>query len=487
MTDILYGNWRPVIGLEVHAQLKTRSKLFCEDPNRFGDEPNSNISEVSTGQPGSLPVLNKEAVRKAVQLGLALKARIAPFSAFDRKSYFYPDSPRNYQITQFDYPILLGGFVTAEVLGHVKHFSVNRAHLEDDAGMLKHFSTFAGVDFNRAGAALIEIVFEPCMSSPKEAAVCASALRAILQYLDVSDGNMEEGSLRIDANISVHLKQEKELRPKVEIKNMNSFSNMELAIEAEIRRQIEAYERCPHGPYAQVIEQGTYRFDLETKKTRLMRRKEAAAGYRYFPDPDLPPLVLTDAYIEEVRRSLPELPAERLERYVSQLGLSVQSALVLVNDKALADYFEGALSLCPHAKTLCNWVMVECLGRLKDLGISISKCPVPHKEIARIVNMTYEGKINGKIAKLVADDLFAHPEKSVEDIVLSNPDYQPLNDVKEIESIIEGVLQENPQSIADFKAGRTKAFAYLVGQVMKLSKGKASPALVNDILTKKLQ
>ncbi len=486
MTDIAYGDWEPVIGLEVHAQLKTHSKLFASDPNHFGDEPNTNISFVSTGQPGSLPVLNAEAVRKAVQLGWALGSSIALFSTFYRKSYFYPDSPRNYQITQFDQPILKGGVIAVDVDGHRRHFSVDRAHLEDDAGMLKHFTQFAGVDFNRAGVPLIEIVFEPCMRSPKEASACASALRAILQYLDISDGNMEEGSLRIDANISVKRTTESELRPKVEIKNMNSFANMMLALEAEIRRQIEAYERAPHLPHAEAIEQGTYRFDLGAKRTRLMRRKERAADYRYFPDPDLPPLLLTDAYIHEVKRTLPELPRERLERYVTQYGLPMQSASVLVENKALSDYFESALQYSSHAKMLCNWVMVEWLGRLKEKGILIEKSPVASKEIAELVNRIAEGKITGKMAKLIADELFENPQKSVEAIIASNSDYQPLSDESVLETLVDGVLKDNPQSVADFKAGRSKAFAHLVGQVMKLCKGKASPELLNEIIKKKI-
>jgi aspartyl-tRNA(Asn)/glutamyl-tRNA(Gln) amidotransferase subunit B len=266
MTDIAYELWQPVIGLEIHVQLNTKSKLFSRAPNRFGDEPNTNISDVCTGQPGTLPVLNKEAVRKAVQFGCAVHAKVAHFSKFDRKSYFYPDSPRNFQITQFDQPIVIGGTVTADVEGETKHFFINRAHLEDDAGMLKHFSTFAGVDYNRAGVPLIEIVSEPCIHSPKEAVAYATAIKAIMEYLEASDCNMEEGSLRVDANISVRLKTEKTLRNKIEIKNMNSFSNMEMALESEIRRQIRLYTMHPHEDPSKVINKGTYRFDPEKKR-----------------------------------------------------------------------------------------------------------------------------------------------------------------------------------------------------------------------------
>lgn len=304
----IYDNWETVIGLEIHAELNTKSKMFSSAPNRFGDEPNTNISEVCTGQPGSLPVINKEAIKKAVQFGCAIEANVAKFSKFDRKSYFYPDSPRNFQITQFDQPIVLGGKVVAEVNGVEKEFAVNRAHLEDDAECLSISRTFAGVDYNRAGVPLIEIVSEPCIHTPEEAVAYASAVKAILQYIDASDCNMEEGSLRVDANISVRLKGEKGLRTKIEIKNMNSFSNMEIALRAESKRQIHEYVNHPNRPINEVITQATYRFDPEKQEIVLMRKKESADDYRYFPEPDLVPIVLTDAYIEDIRKTLPELP-----------------------------------------------------------------------------------------------------------------------------------------------------------------------------------
>lgn len=363
-----HGNWEAVIGLEIHAELNTRSKLFSVAQNHFGDEPNTNITEVCTGQPGSLPVLNKEAVRKAVQFGCAVNSKIAKFSKFDRKSYFYPDSPRNFQITQFDQPIVIGGTVIAEINGVEQSFTINRVHLEDDAGMLKHFTNFAGVDYNRAGVPLIEIVSEPCIYSADEAVGYAMAIKAILQYIDASDCNMEEGSLRVDANISVRMKGETGLRNKIEIKNMNSFSNMHMAIESEIKRQIREYLNHPNIPYDQVIKQSTYRWDPERKETMLMRRKERADDYRYFPEPDLVPIVLTDAYIDEIRNSLPELPLQRERRYVSELGLSSHSAFVLTSDKPIADYFEEALKSCPNARGLCNWITVEFAGRLKESG-----------------------------------------------------------------------------------------------------------------------
>lgn len=479
--------WETVIGLEIHAELNTKSKLFSRAPNRFGDEPNTNISEVCTGQPGALPVLNKEAVRKAVQFGCAINAKIAPFSKFDRKSYFYPDSPRNFQITQFDEPTVIGGTVIAEVGGEEKAFAVNRVHLEDDAGMLKHFSTFAGVDYNRAGVPLIEIVSEPCIHSPKEAVAYAMAVKAILQYIDASDCNMEEGSLRVDANVSVRLKGEQELRNKTEIKNMNSFSNMEMAIQSEINRQIKEYMAHPARPVNEVIAQATYRWDPEKKQTVLMRTKERAQDYRYFPEPDLVPIILSEAYIEEVRSSLPELPLQRERRYVAQLELSPHSAFVLTSEKALADYFEECLKTCSNARSLCNWLIVEFAGRLKDTGKTMLTCGIPPQQVSKLVNMIDKGTITGRIAKDVADDMLAHPEKDCERIVAENPDYSPVHDQGEIARLVDQVVAEHPQSVADYKAGRDKAFGFLVGQVMKLSRGKASPQVVNDLLKQKVQ
>lgn len=487
MTDIHYENWEPVIGLEIHVQLNTKTKIFSAAPNHFGDEPNTNISVVCTGQPGSLPVLNKEAVRKAVEFGCAVHANIAHFSKFDRKSYFYPDSPRNFQITQFEQPIIQGGFIPVDLCGETRHFALHHAHLEDDAGMLKHFSTFAGVDYNRAGVPLIEIVSEPCMHSPKEAAAFAMAVKAIMQYLDASDCNMEEGSLRVDCNISVRPKNEKKLRNKIEIKNLNSFNYMEIAIESEIRRQIRLYSAQPHEDPAKVVSSGTYRFDPLKEETFLMRQKEEAEDYRYFPEPDLPPIILTDAYIESIRASLPELPHQRFKRYVSELLLPLGSAAILIQEKRLADYFEEALKVCNNPKNVCNWITVEFTGRFKDSGATLLDSGIQASHIGKLVQMIEKDTITGKIAKSVADDMFNAPGKDPEQIVKENPDYQPIQDTSSIEPLVDQVLAANPQSIADFKEGKARAFDFLVGQVMKLCKGKASPAVVNELLTKKLK
>jgi aspartyl-tRNA(Asn)/glutamyl-tRNA(Gln) amidotransferase subunit B len=486
MKDLPYDLWEPVIGLEIHLQLNTKSKLFSPAPNHFGDEPNLNISVVCTGQPGALPVLNKEAVKKATLFGLAVKAKISPVSTFDRKSYFYPDSPRNFQITQFENPLIRGGTIVADVNGALKTFPLDRAHLEDDAGMLKHFSTFAGVDYNRAGAPLIEIVSMPCMHNPKEAVAYAMAIRAIALYLDISDGNMEEGSLRIDANISVRPKGDKNLRPRAEIKNLNSFHFMEMALESEISRQITLYTTHPHRPPIELIPPGTYRWDQESRQTVLMRAKESADDYRYFPEPDLVPVILTQETLDAWATALPELPHDRFKRYVTDLGLTPYAASTLINEKNLSDYFEEALKHCPHPRPLCNWITVEFIGRLKESGKTLTNVGIPPAHVAKLVTLIEENKITGRIAKAVADEMLLNAGLDPEQIVARNPDYQPVDDLAIIEPIIDQVLKDNPQSIADYKAGRDRAFAFLVGQVMKLTRGKASPQVVNDLLRKKI-
>lgn len=478
--------WEAIIGLEIHVALNTKSKLFSRAPNRFGDEPNTNITEVCTGQPGALPVLNAEAVRKAVQFGCAVNATVAKFSKFDRKSYFYPDSPRNFQITQYDEPIILGGTVIADVDGAAKTFYIDRAHLEDDAGMLKHFSDCGGIDFNRAGVPLLEIVSEPCIHSPREAVAYATAIKAIMEYINASDCNMEKGNLRMDINVSVRLKNEPDFRNKIEIKNMNSFNNMEKALEAEIQRQIREYNHHPDKDPSEVVTQSTYRWDPEAKRTLLMRRKENAEDYRYFPEPDLVPVILTDEYIDAIRENLPELPYQKKKRYVEKLGLSEYAAGVVTNDKHLADYFEQGLTATNNAVSLCNWITVEFAGRLKETDKDLWDLGVAPTNVAALVNLIDEGKITGKIAKKVADDMLEYPSKCCSEIIAANSDYQPLDDNSLIEKYVDQVIAENEQSVADYKAGKTKAFGFLVGQVMRLTNGKAPPPLVNSLLKQRL-
>jgi aspartyl-tRNA(Asn)/glutamyl-tRNA(Gln) amidotransferase subunit B len=475
-------HWEPVIGLEIHAELNTKSKLFSTDVNRFGDEPNTNLSELAVALPGSLPVLNKEAVRKAIQFGLAVRGEVQLFSRFDRKSYFYPDCPRNYQITQYDYPIVRGGSIVALVGKDEKEFSINRIQLEDDAGMLKHFSTFAGIDFNRAGVPLIEIVSEPCMHSCHEAVAYAMAIRSLLDYLDASDCNMEEGSIRFDVNISVRKKGEKGLRNRSEIKNMNSFSNLQIAIDHEIEKQIRIYEENPDKDPALVHEQSTYRFDPETNRTVLMRSKEDAEDYRYFPDPDLLPLVLKEEDIEKERVHLPELPLQKERRYANELGLSPQLCYFLTAEKKLANYFEEALKTCTFPKQLANWIAVEFIGRFKEKGISLWQSGILPSHIAELVTMIQEGTVTGKIAKSVADDMVTSIGKSPKEIVENNPSYRPFQDGEKLKEIVQEVLQENEPSVTSFLQGRDRAFAFLVGQVMKKTQGSAPPEEVNRLL-----
>ncbi len=478
--------WQPVIGLEIHLQLNTESKLFSSAPNRFGDEPNMNISTVCTGQPGALPILNKEAVKKAVLFGLAVKADISLCSTFDRKSYFYPDSPRNFQITQFENPIIQNGSITTNINGKPRTFTIREAHLEDDTGMLKHFSTFAGIDYNRAGAPLIEIVSTPCIYSPKEAIAYATAIRSIALYLGISDGNMDEGSMRIDANISVRLKDETTLRPRAEIKNVNSFTFLEQALLSEMERQISLYTNHPNAPFHELIPPSTYRFDQAQKKTVLMRKKETSEDYRYFPEPDLGPIILSKSWIEELKSNLPELPEERFHRYTTSLGLTEYAATTLINDKELSDYFEEALPHCPYASSLCNWITIEFIGRLKNTNQTLRSIQLPPSHVAKLVTFIENKTITGPIAKAIGDEMIASPHLDPESIIAQNPNYQPLSSESDLGPIIDEVLKENRQSIIDFKAGKERAFGHLVGQVMKKTKGSASPDVVNALLRKKL-
>ena len=482
-----YEEWQPVIGLEIHAQLKTDTKLFARSRNRFGDEPNTNIDMIDTGQPGALPVLNKKAVALAVLFGCAIGAEIAPVTSFDRKSYFYPDSPRNFQITQFSHPVLTGGTVVADVEGKSKTFTIKQAHLEDDAGMLKHFSRFAGVDYNRAGVPLLEIVSLPCMFSPKEAVAYAMSVKAILEYLNVSDCNMEEGSLRIDTNISIRPRGETTLRNKVEIKNMNSFTNMEAAIEAELHRQERIYAEHPDEDPCTILPSETVRFDLEKKEIVSMRSKERDKDYRYFPEPDLPPLILSEEYIDSIRKTVPELPHEKFFRYTTTLGLSEYNASVLVNNKTLSDYFEKALTFCKNPRLLCNWVTIEFVGRLKEKGLSPCTSHIVPEQVALLVNAIEENRITGRIAKEIADIMVATDGKTLSHILEENPHFQAMHDTSDIEPIVDQVLGEHTTSVEAYLAGKEKAFNFLVGQVMKLSKGKASPEVVKNLLLDKLR
>ena len=486
--DLKQRGWEVIVGLEMHAQLATKSKLFSPASNRFGDEPNTNIHPICLGLPGTLPTLNKEAVRMAVTLGCALGSTIAPISRFDRKSYFYPDSPRNFQITQFYKPILLGGKLFDEESGLT--FPLDRAHLEDDAGMLKHFQGWAGVDYNRAGAPLIEIVSEPCIHSPYQARRYVTTLREALLYLGVSNCNLERGEIRFDVNVSVRPVGESTLRPKAEIKNMNSITNMEAALQSEIDRQIALYESNPEKDPAEVMPQTTYRYDPDRKETVRMRAKETASDYRYFPEPDLPPVLIDQAFIDRIASNLPELAPQKKHRYKTTLGLSDYQIQTLLDDLEICRFFEEALKqICSPSKlasSLVNWITVEFLGRLNEKHLSFKESEIRPSDVAQLVNMIDHGDITGKIAKKIADEMVALPGTAPEQIISSNPNYRPVDNIDQITTWIDDVLAQNPTAMEDYKNGKNKAYGFLVGQVMAKSRGAAKPDTVNRILKEKL-
>lgn len=486
MSNTTYADWESVIGLEVHVELNTQSKLFSSARNRFGDEPNTNISPVCTGMPGALPVLNKEAVRKAVLFGCAVEGNVSLLSRFDRKSYFYPDSPRNFQITQFDHPIVRGGKIRAIVDGKERFFELAQTHLEDDAGMLKHFGEFAGVDYNRAGVPLIEIVSKPCMFSAQDAVAYATNLVALIDYLGISDCNMEEGSVRFDVNISVRPKGSQELRNKVEIKNMNSFAFMAQALEVEEQRQIDEYLTHAHKDPKDVIPGATYRWDPEKKKTVLMRLKERAEDYKYFMEPDLPVLQLSEEYVEKVRITLPELPYDKYLRYISEYNLPEDVVTILISDKEIASFFEQATQNCQNFRALANWIVVEFAGRCKSLGKTLPHVGITPESIAQLVSLIDQKVITGKIAKDLADMMMEAPEKFPKKILDEHPEMLPMSDDGELKSVILEVIAANSQSVADYKNGKAKALGFLVGQIMKKTNGKAPPHKVNELLCMEL-
>ncbi len=475
--------YEPVIGLEVHAQLNTKTKIFCGCSTEFGAPPNTHICPICTGQPGVLPVLNRKVVEYAIKMGLATHCTIARVSRFARKNYFYPDLPKGYQISQYKLPLAEHGHVDIIVDGETKRIGLTRIHMEEDAGKLVHPGSFTDtpyslVDYNRSGVPLIEIVSEPDMRSPREAGAYLRTLRAILRYLEISDGNMEEGSFRCDANISVRPKGSEKFGTRTELKNMNSFRNVEKALEYEIERQIAALES------GETVAQETRLWDAAAGVTRIMRGKEEADDYRYFPEPDLLPLVVEDDWVEEVRKSLPELPAEKRDRLVSQYGIPLYDAEVITAEKAVADYFEECVSVCNAPKQASNWVMVEVLRELKEREKEITEFPVTARHLGEMILMIEKGTISGKIAKTVFAEMVAtgaSPEKIVQEKNLVQ-----VTDQSAIEAVIKEVLTENPEQVKRYRGGKTRLLGFFVGQVMKKTKGKANPQMVNTILKEKL-
>jgi len=479
-TENLKG-YEPVIGLEVHVQLKTRSKLFCACANEFGAEPNKNTCPVCMGLPGSLPVLNQEALRLAVRVGLALNCRIAERIKFDRKNYFYPDLPKAYQISQYDMPVNGKGFLEMDSREGVKRVGITRAHLEEDAGKSLHEGVKDGtlVDYNRAGVPLLEIVSDPDIQSSEEAYGYLTALKAILQYLDVSDCDMEKGSLRCDANISVRKKGETKLGTKVEIKNMNSFRAVQKALEFEIERQVQVLEEGGK------IVQETRLWNEAKGQTLSMRSKEYAHDYRYFSEPDLVPFTIARTEVEEIRKTLPELPAARAKRVMQQYGLLEKDAFRLVQDKNLVKYYEDCVAEKVDPKLTSNWIQSELLGRLNEKGLAITASPVSAKALAGLVRLIENNTVSGKIAKDVLPAMI-ESGKSAEAIV-KEKGWVQVTDIKAIEQAVDKVIQVNPKSLEDFRAGKKQALGFLVGQVMKETQGKANPKLVNEILERKLK
>lgn len=474
------ADYEAVIGLEVHAQLKTKTKLFCSCSNEFGQEPNTNICPVCTGQPGSLPVLNRTAVEYAVKMALAIDCSVNERSIFARKNYFYPDLPMGYQISQFDLPFSEHGSVEIEVGGEKKTIGVTRIHMENDAGknIHSHAENASFVDLNRAGTPLIEIVSDPDMRSPEEAVAYLKSLHSILLYLGICDGNMEEGSFRCDANVSIRPRGQKEFGTRAELKNMNSFRNVQRAIAFEIERQEDLLED------GEEVIQETRLFDADRGVTASMRGKEEAHDYRYFPDPDLLPLILERDWIEKLRSELPELPAARLVRFEEQYSLPQADAEVLTADRELADYYEAAVEAYAEPRKVANWVQTEMLRMLNETTGHISACGMSAAHFAALVRLVDEGTINQKVAKKIFTELFkdgGDPEAYVKEKGLVQ-----ISDTGALETAVDDVLAANPSEVEAYRGGKKKLMGFFVGQVMRQTRGQGNPKLVNQILSKKL-
>ncbi|NPC59218.1 Asp-tRNA(Asn)/Glu-tRNA(Gln) amidotransferase subunit GatB [Caenimonas soli] len=480
MSAKLIQGYEVVIGFETHAQLSTQSKIFSRAPTAFGAEPNTQASPVDLALPGTLPVMNKGAVERAIEFGLAVNAHIAPRSIFARKNYFYPDLPKGYQISQYEIPVVQGGVVEFYLGDEKRSVRLVRAHLEEDAGKSLHedFIGQSGIDLNRAGTPLLEIVTEPDMRSSDEAVAYAKELHKIVTWIGICDGNMQEGSFRCDANVSVR-KPGAPLGTRREIKNLNSFKFMQQAIDYEIRWQIEEIED------GRAIQQATVLFDPDTGETRAMRTKEDAADYRYFPDPDLPPLVVAPEWVERVRSEMAELPRVMAARFVKDYGLPEYDATTLTQSKAMAAYFETAAKASGQAKLASNWIMGELSRRINVGEVSIDEAPVGPAKLAALIKRIADGTISNNAAKQVFDALWGGEGTEV-DAIIEAQGLKQMNDAGALEKIIDEVIAANPDNVAQFKAGKDKAFNALVGQAMKASKGKANPAQVNEMLRKKL-
>ncbi len=475
------SDYEIVMGLEVHAELSTKTKIFCSCPTEFGGEPNTHCCPICMAMPGTLPVLNEKVVEYAVKAGLATNCEISRDSKNDRKNYFYPDLPKAYQISQFDKPLCEHGYVEIEDdEGNKKKIGLTRIHIEEDAGKLNHneFGQGSLVDLNRAGVPLIEIVSEPDLRSSKEAEQYLRKIKSILEYIEVSDCKMQEGSLRADVNVSVRKKGTTEFGTRTEMKNMNSFRSIVRAIEYEAARQIDLIEEGGK------IEQTTLRWDDVSGKTFQMRDKEDAEDYRYFPDPDLVAIRLSEEYIENVKNSLPELPESRRARYVGEFGLSEKDANLLTASKYLSDLFEGAQSKCGNAKAVANWILSDISRIINEKEMEPDQIPFGSTELAKVVELIEKGTISSAIAKKVITELFENPRDP--EVIIKENGWIQISDEGAIKEVVLKIISENPQSVADYKGGKDKAIGFLVGQAMKETKGKANPGMLNKMFVEEL-
>ena len=474
-------SWETVIGLETHVQLSTKTKLFSRASTAFGASPNTNVNLIDCGLPGVLPSVNKEAFYKAIRFGMAIDAQINQTSLFDRKNYFYADLPKGYQITQMDLPIVLGGSIDIQLEESIKTINITRAHLEEDAGKSIHdeYDGFSAIDLNRAGTPLLEIVSEPEISDAKEAVAYMKAMHQLVTYLDVSDGNMAQGSLRCDANVSIRKKGEKELGTRTEIKNINSFKFIEKAINFEIKRQIKLLEN------GEKVTQETRLYDSSKDETRPMRSKEFANDYRYFPEPDLLPVVISDDEIQKIRNEFPELPKEKEARYQDKFGLSAYDSQIISSSKSMADFFDAAAEKVENYSLLSNWLIGEISAYLNKEQIEIHKSKLTSDNVAMLINRIDDQTISGKIGKSIFEEMCL--SGSTPDEIIESQGLKQISDDGAIEEIIMTVISENPSQVKAYLDGKDKLFGFFVGQVMKLTEGKANPTAVNSILKDKLK
>ncbi len=475
--------YETVIGLEVHVQIKTKTKIFCSCSTEFGSRPNENTCPICLGMPGVLPVLNKRFLESSMRACLATHCTIEPMNRFARKNYFYPDLPKGYQISQFELPLGTNGYININVDGTKKRIGLTRIHMEEDAGKLIHGEKLGSpgksyVDFNRTGVPLCEVVSEPDMRSAEEARAYLNELKSILEYTGVSDCNMEEGSLRCDANVSIRPVGQKEFGTRAELKNLNSFKFIQKAIEYEVDRQTKLLDQ------GDTVKQETRLYDADRNETFPMRSKEEAHDYRYFPDPDLVPIMIDEAWVEELRKTIPELPEQKRERFVKSYGIPEYDTGVLTSSAPLADYFEKCTALFPHPKTISNWMMGDLLRELKKDGRNIVDCPVSPSALVDLLKLIESGTISGNIAKGIFEEMY-QTQKSAGSIV-EEKGLKQITDSSAIEKIVAEVIQANPGQVEEFKGGKEKVLGFLVGQVMKASKGKANPGMVNKLLKEKM-